>query len=410
MERKQKTSISAYPFFLQIADSYTRVDTEKNQFLFNAGSKLSENTGNYEMFFREYDPVLGRMTAVDPMAGKYRGVTPYNYAFNTPLRLNDPSGAEPHTNPDKEKEYWERFWAQMARMDAMHDAWTEGMTPFMERMHQGDSYLVGGRGSSSMMGTQERMQNNMRAAALAAANGVRSDDLTALMNYGRQYGVGESDLSSEELQDIADATGLAIKDGKLGWYFQGETFFTGSETYYSGKSGLGIDLKTANVGAYFRPLVVGGGFTNQNKGNNYDPGFGHSLSDWVDVAAAELMIFGTGFDLSSWEKPRNMNWDDFKVGQKIARGIARRLSVAGAVISVSQAINNPTGGNMVDAVFGVVGAIPGVGTAIGGAYFTADLFTMGITGKGISNHIDGYIWIPNPAGNGFIPVTKISGK
>jgi hypothetical protein len=105
-----------------------------------------------------------------------------------------------------------------------------------------------------------------------------------------------------------------------------------------------------------------------------------------------------------------MNWDDFKVGQKIARGIARRLSVAGAVISVSQAINNPTGGNMVDAVFGVVGAIPGVGTAIGGAYFTADLFTMGITGKGISNHMDGYIWIPNPAGNGFIPVTKISGK
>ena len=62
-----------YPFGLQTSDSYTRVDTEKNQFLFNAGSKLNEQTGNYEMFFREYDPVLGRMTAVDPMAGKYQG-------------------------------------------------------------------------------------------------------------------------------------------------------------------------------------------------------------------------------------------------------------------------------------------------------------------------------------------------
>ena len=80
---------------LQTEDSYTRIDTEKNNYLFNAGSKLNEQTGNYEMFFREYDPVLGRMTAVDPMAGKYRSLTPYNYAFNDPIYWNDPWGADP---------------------------------------------------------------------------------------------------------------------------------------------------------------------------------------------------------------------------------------------------------------------------------------------------------------------------
>ena len=65
---------------------------------------------------------------------------------------------------------------------------------------------------------------------------------------------------------------------------------------------------------------------------------------------------------------------------------------------------------MVDAVFGVIGAIPGPGTAVGGIYFGVDLLTIGLTGKGISNHIDSYLWMPNPAGMGFIPVTKISDK
>lgn len=109
-------------------------------------------------------------------------------------------------------------------------------------------------------------------------------------------------------------------------------------------------------------------------GGSNDTAFGSSLSDWVDVTAAELLIFGTGFDLSSWEKPKNMHWDDFRAGQKFAKGIARRLSIAGSV------------------------------------YFVADLLTMGITGKGISDHIDSYIWTPNPTGIGFIPVTKIPGK
>ena len=107
-----------YPFGLQTSDSYTRIDTEKNQFLFNAGSKLNEHTGNYEMFFREYDPVLGRMTAVDPMAGKYRGLSPYNYAFNDPVGFNDPSGAEPFNwNFDMTTEQFNNS------TDALSDAW-----------------------------------------------------------------------------------------------------------------------------------------------------------------------------------------------------------------------------------------------------------------------------------------------
>lgn len=58
-------------------------------------SELNDVTGNYQMFFREYDPVLGRMSGVDIMADKYASHTPYNYGFNDPVYWNDPSGADP---------------------------------------------------------------------------------------------------------------------------------------------------------------------------------------------------------------------------------------------------------------------------------------------------------------------------
>jgi hypothetical protein len=50
------------------------------------------------MFFRGYDPALGRMLQVDPVASKYSSVSPYNYAFNDPVGLNDPSGADPYNS------------------------------------------------------------------------------------------------------------------------------------------------------------------------------------------------------------------------------------------------------------------------------------------------------------------------
>jgi RHS repeat-associated protein len=84
-----------YPYGLQTAQSWTRENVKGNNYLYNSGSELNTTTNNYEMFFREYDPALGRMNAVDPMASKYASLTPYNYAFSNPVAFNDPSGADP---------------------------------------------------------------------------------------------------------------------------------------------------------------------------------------------------------------------------------------------------------------------------------------------------------------------------
>ncbi|MEQ8361710.1 MAG: RHS repeat-associated core domain-containing protein [Cyclobacteriaceae bacterium] len=85
-----------YPFGLQHNTSWTRASDLKNDMLYNAGSELNGQTKNYETFLRQYDPALGRFTAIDPLASSFAGVTPYNYAFNDPIALNDPNGDCPH--------------------------------------------------------------------------------------------------------------------------------------------------------------------------------------------------------------------------------------------------------------------------------------------------------------------------
>jgi RHS repeat-associated protein len=87
-----------YPFGLQASTSWTR-ENNKNDFKYNAGSELNNTSGWYEMFYRNYDPALGRMMQVDPYATMYASHSSYNYSMNNPVFFNDPNGGQAEAPP-----------------------------------------------------------------------------------------------------------------------------------------------------------------------------------------------------------------------------------------------------------------------------------------------------------------------
>ena len=59
------------------------------------GHEYDGDTGLNYAGARYYVPALGRWTSVDPLAGEFPGLSPYNYALNNPFSLVDPDGMAP---------------------------------------------------------------------------------------------------------------------------------------------------------------------------------------------------------------------------------------------------------------------------------------------------------------------------
>ena len=68
---------------------------------------------------RLYDSELGRFLGVDPLAGKFKAWSPYNYVLGNPVSLIDPDGEKPSDPPYKRTSYRESITIENVKMNEM---------------------------------------------------------------------------------------------------------------------------------------------------------------------------------------------------------------------------------------------------------------------------------------------------
>ncbi len=83
-----------YPFGLNHIDGQISKGKLGSYLSYKYNGKELQETGMYDYGARMYMPDLGRWGVVDPLAEKMKRHSPYNYAFNSPVRFIDPDGRE----------------------------------------------------------------------------------------------------------------------------------------------------------------------------------------------------------------------------------------------------------------------------------------------------------------------------
>ena len=95
-----------------------RSDTETSLKRYKyVGKERDEETGLYYYGARYYAPWIGRWTAVDPLAEKYKNLSPYNYVENAPLKFIDPDGK----GPEEAIKYLRKVLEEAPKHEALRD-------------------------------------------------------------------------------------------------------------------------------------------------------------------------------------------------------------------------------------------------------------------------------------------------
>jgi RHS repeat-associated protein len=98
---------SYYPYGLTFdnynAENKNNTDEKRNRYLFNGiefGDDLDMNL--YGMFYRQYDPQVGRWWSVDPKAENYEYWSSYHFSANNPIFISDPDGMDWYQSTGKD--------------------------------------------------------------------------------------------------------------------------------------------------------------------------------------------------------------------------------------------------------------------------------------------------------------------
>ena len=359
-----------YPFGLQTANSWTRDNTTGNNFLGNGGTELNTTSQVYDLQFRNYDPILGRMNQVDPLADKYGSITPYNYANNDPVFWNDASGAEFSNTGSPAPSHWSR---DMEEMSSSNKPAAIGgvLNPYQDLWGLVGNYGLAGGGFG--FGDEYAKVSRLAMArndALSSTNGGSIDTGTGKVSFYNSHEVFAAGYAYNEYHNSWSTTVMGSAYASVGNY----------QTILQLAS---IDLK----------------MTYAYQGHE-DPGpnplkqpTGHYASDWYNTVLGSSLNF-TGIALIGEETLTALKTI------KVLNGLG--LMVTGYTIYDEERVSTSSS---LDGFFGVLAFTPAAPASL--LYFGINFGSLMYNGKSLGENIDrNFIIAPSGVPGGFMLIPR----
>jgi RHS repeat-associated protein len=254
-----------YPYGLVMPGRSSNAGLADTRYKFTGKERDAAETG-YDYFgARYYDARIGRWLAVDPLAGKYPGMSPFNYVSNNPLRNIDPSGtAWIKIGSDSHPEY---IWRDDPEVDqrkveqANKDLVNGGASGQSGLQKMGSAVTIEGSFGprfSGGVGVKDSQGNLIAGGEAGFGDAIVIGSNLAGKGFIKTEGGGEAGLKSGILDFVLGGKGGTIIDGNGPPRNYFDPAGTASGTIGNGVGDLSKGTEGTTVSLGFQGVLVGG--------------------------------------------------------------------------------------------------------------------------------------------------------